>query len=90
MYLDFAELQALNRSPMYMKDWIFKLDDFLQVASPRDTLSHGGTVSHKIALNKARKEYQRYQEQLESNTSSLVEEHFLQITKEIEQVKKKS
>jgi hypothetical protein len=28
MYLDFAELQALHRKPMYMKEWIAKLDDF--------------------------------------------------------------
>ena len=32
MYLDFAELQALNRKPMYMRDWIAKLDDFLRVS----------------------------------------------------------
>jgi hypothetical protein len=38
LYLDFAELQALSRNPMYMKDWIAKLDDFLRMAS-RDTLS---------------------------------------------------
>lgn len=39
LYLDFAELQALSRNPMYMKDWISKLDDFLRMAS-RDILSH--------------------------------------------------
>ncbi|MEZ5314880.1 MAG: virulence RhuM family protein [Chlamydiales bacterium] len=56
MYLDFAELQALHRSPIYMKDWIVKLDDFLRVATPREILSHAGKVSHKIALDKARLE----------------------------------
>ncbi len=54
MYLDFAELQALNRSPMYMKGWIAKLDDFLKVATPRDTLLHAGKVSHQIAIDNAR------------------------------------
>jgi len=46
LYLDFAELQALSRIPMYMKDWIAKLDDFLRMAS-RDILSHTGKISRK-------------------------------------------
>ena len=41
LYLDFAELQALDREPMYMKDWVAKLDDFLRMAA-RDILSHSG------------------------------------------------
>ncbi len=45
MYLEFAELQALNKTPMYMKDWIVKLDDFLRVATPRNILSDAGKVS---------------------------------------------
>jgi virulence RhuM family protein len=40
-YLEFAELQALNRRPMYMADWIAKLDDFLQL-SDRQILRHAG------------------------------------------------
>ena len=49
MYLDFAELQALHRKPMYMKDWIAKLDDFLRI-SERDILTHAGTISSETAL----------------------------------------
>lgn len=90
MYLDFAELQALNRSPMYMKDWIAKLDDFLRVATIRDILSHAGKVSHKSALDRARQEYQKYQEQYKGDDLSPVEVHFLQTVKEIEQVEKQS
>ena len=90
MYLDFAELQALNRNPMYMNDWIAKLDDFLQVATTRETLSHAGEVSHQVALDKARKEYQKYKEQLKSESFSLVERHFLQVVKEIKQIEKES
>jgi hypothetical protein len=41
MYLDFAELQALNRKPMHMRDWITRLDDFLRI-SDRDILTHAG------------------------------------------------
>ncbi len=52
MYLDFAELQALNRRLMYMKDWIAKLDDFMRL-SERDILTHAGKISHDAALAKA-------------------------------------
>ena len=53
IYLDFAELQALNRKPMYMKDWIAKLDEFLKV-SERDILTHAGKISHEAATSKRR------------------------------------
>lgn len=86
VYLDFAELQALNRNPMYMKDWISKLDDFLKVTTARDILSHAGSVSHHIALDKAQAEYRKYQDQLKSVQLSLVEEHFLKAIESIEQI----
>ena len=82
LYLDFAELQALSRRTMTMKDWIAKLDDFLRTAS-RDILSHSGKVSHEEALDKARAEYAKYQQQL-LETPSLVEQHFLEAIKEVE------
>jgi hypothetical protein len=44
-YLEFAELQALEHKPMYMKDWIAKLDDFLKL-SGRQLLTHAGKISH--------------------------------------------
>ncbi len=59
LYLDFAELQALNRTPMHMRDWIAKLDDFLRL-SGREVLQNAGTVSHEQALTKARGEYERF------------------------------
>jgi len=52
MYLELAELQALNRKPMYMKDWIERLDDFLKMTG-NDILQHAGTISHEQALKKA-------------------------------------
>ena len=58
-YLEFAELQALNRTPMYMRDWIAKLDDFLRL-SGREVLEHAGKVSHAQALDKARGEYEKF------------------------------
>ena len=82
LYLDFAELQALSRIPMYMKDWIAKLDDFLKMAS-RNILSHAGKISHEEALDKARVEYSKYQQQI-VDEPSLVEQHFLEAIKEFE------
>src|SRR3989344_232227 len=84
MYIDFAELQALSLNPMYMKDWIVKLDDFLRVTA-REILSHAGTVSHEAALDKAREEYAKYQHPF-LDAISPVEHHFLEAVKEIEQV----
>ena len=57
-YLEFAELQALEKWPMYMKDWIVKLDDFLKL-SDRDILGHAGSVGHYQVLAKAHSEYKR-------------------------------
>lgn len=84
MYLDFAELQALNRKPMFMKDWIAKLDDFLRI-SERDILHHSGTISHEAALEKARLEYKKYQQQL-IDTPAPVEGHFFEAIEEAKQI----
>lgn len=86
LYLDFAELQALEHKPMYMRDWITKLDDFLRMAA-RDILSHPGKISHEMALDKAWLEYSKYQQQL-TDVLSPVEHHFLKIVKGIEKIGK--
>ena len=86
LYLDFAELQALEHKPMYMRDWIARLDDFLRMAA-RDILSHPGKISHEMALDKAWLEYSKYQQQL-TDVLSPVEHHFLKIIKETEKIGK--
>ncbi|MEI6214158.1 MAG: virulence RhuM family protein [Desulfuromonadales bacterium] len=58
-YIEFAELQALNRKVMSMRDWITKLDDFLKL-SDRELLDHAGTISAEMAKAKAECEYERY------------------------------
>ena len=58
-YLELAEVQALNRQPMYMRDWIAKLDDFLRL-SGRDILKHAGKISHEQAVKKAELEFEKY------------------------------
>ena len=59
MYLDFAELQAINRKMMYMSDWIVKLDSFLQF-NEREILNDAGTVSAEIAKAFAENEYENF------------------------------
>ena len=61
-YLEFAELQALNRQPMTMAGWIAKLDDFLRL-SGRELLTHGGRVSHADALQHAQQQYDLWRKQ---------------------------
>ena len=76
MYLDFAEMQAEEHRPMYMKDWINILDDFLRI-SRKDILTHAGKISAKLAKEKADQEYDRFKERTK-NTLSPVEIHFLE------------
>jgi len=83
-YLELAELQALNRKPMYMKDWVERLDDFLKMTG-NDILQHAGTVSHQQALKKAKEEYEKYKEQTKNELTE-AEKHFV---KQIESTTKK-
>ena len=61
-YLDFAELQALERRPMHMRDWIAKLDAFLR-AGDREILEHAGHVSAEEASKKAEMEFEKFDQQ---------------------------
>ncbi len=74
-YLEFAELQALNRKPMYMGDWVSRLDDFLRMAG-NEVLDNAGSISHDQALTKASAEYEKHRE-LHKNDLSEVEKHFI-------------
>lgn len=86
MYLDFAELQALNRKPMHMQDWIAKLDDFLKLTG-RDILTHAGKLAHDKALEKAHTEYEQYRKKL-LNEPSHIERQFLEAIKKTKQIEK--
>ena len=85
MYLDFGELQARSRKPMYMRDWIAKLDDFLRL-SDREILTHAGKVSHETALAKAETEFEKYRA-LEAAKPGVVEKHFEEAVKKLKQLK---
>ena len=58
-YLAFAETMAQQQTPMYMKDWISRLDRILQL-NDRELLSHAGSISHEMAVEKSKIEYQKY------------------------------
>ena len=76
LYLDFAEMQAEEHRPMYMKDWINILDDFLRI-SRKDILTHAGKISAKLAKEKADQEYDKFKERTKNDLSP-VEIHFLE------------
>jgi hypothetical protein len=62
-YLSFAELQARNRNPMYMSDWVKKLHDFLTL-NDKEILEHAGKISTKMAKELAETEYEKYRQKM--------------------------
>jgi hypothetical protein len=65
-YLEFAELQALQRKPMYMKDWIEKLHAFLTL-NDREILEHSGKIGHEQAEQFALDEYEKFRTKIIKN-----------------------
>lgn len=61
-YLAFAETMATQRTPMYMKDWITRLDMIVSI-NGRELLTHAGKISHQMAKDKSELEYKRYKEE---------------------------
>ena len=87
LFLDFAELQAKSHTPMYMKDWIQKLDDFLKL-SGKELLNHAGTISAEVAKLKADTEYDKFKARSLDRLSQ-VEIHFIEnFEKERKKLKK--
>lgn len=62
-YLSFAELQARNRNPMYMSDWLKKLHDFMTL-NDREILEHAGKISAKLAKELSESEYEKYRKKM--------------------------
>ena len=65
-FLEIAEIQALDRTPMYMADWIMQLDTFLKMTN-KDILQHSGNISHQKAIEKAHTEYGIYKEKIKNS-----------------------
>ncbi len=79
-YLEFAELQAIRQQPMYMKDWIEKLDDFIKM-SGSELLNSAGKISHDQAKTKAELEYETYRERTKLDLTP-VEKDFIDSLKD--------
>lgn len=75
-YIEVAEIQAMSQTPMYMSDWIKRLDEFLKMTG-KDILEHAGKISHDKAIEKAHDEYEKYKEKTK-NELSRVEQDFIE------------
>jgi hypothetical protein len=83
-YLAFAETMAQQQTPMYMKDWIARLDGLLQL-NGREILTHAGTISHQMALEKSELEFQKFK--LEQRSIEK-EQSLREIEEDIKKIKK--
>lgn len=83
---EFAEVKALNWRPMYVTDWIAKLDDFLKLAE-RDVLAHAGRVSHEAAVAKAELEYDRFAT-VRAALAGPVDQDFHQAIRHVKQIER--
>ena len=84
-YLDIAEVQALNHEPMYMRDWLETIDDYLKLTR-REILTTKGRISHKEAIKKAHMEYDKYKKKQEDLLSP-VEQDLMNSIAKLEQIK---
>ncbi|MFI3165666.1 MAG: virulence RhuM family protein [Bacillota bacterium] len=78
-FFDLAELRAMRREPMYMKDWVVEIDDFAQRYG-QGVLIGGGSISNKQAIIKADQEYEKYKK-LEDELLSPVEKEYIDALK---------
>lgn len=83
-YLDVAEINALDRHPMTMKDWINELDSFLKMTR-KDILKGTGTISHKEALGKAHREFDKY---MQKHLTIAEQDYLEMLNKEVEEIDK--
>lgn len=83
-YLDIAEVRALNHEPMYMKDWLETVDEYLKMTR-KDILTAKGSVTHIQAVEKAHREYVKYKQKQEEQISP-VEQHFIESIRELEKI----
>jgi len=82
-YLAFAETMAQQHTPMYMKDWIERLDSIIQL-NGRNILTHAGKISHQLAKDKSSQEYEKYQKVRRKNEQ---ESSFEELAEDIKKLK---
>ena len=77
-FLEIAEIQALDRTPMYMADWVKQLDGFLKMTN-KNILQHSGVISHQKAIKKAHQEYDIYKEKIKNRITQVEKDFIKQI-----------
>lgn len=82
-YLAFAETMAQQRTPMYMSDWIQRLDAILQL-NGRELLTHAGKISHEMALKKSGEAFEMYQR---AKMALEKEQHLKELEADIQRLK---
>lgn len=88
MYLDYAELQAIEQNCMTMQDWVKELNYFLTM-NRKDILKDSGRISHEEAIHHAKKEYNKYKDRIALKPSE-VELHYLESIKDLEMLDTKN
>ncbi len=83
-YLDIAEINALDRHPMTMKDWINELDTFLKMTR-KDILKDSGKISHEQALKRAHEEYDKY---MQTHLTTAEQDYLEMLSKQVEEIEK--
>jgi len=86
-FLEIAEIQALDRTPMYMGDWVKQLDNFLALTN-KDILQHAGTVSKPQAIAKAHSEYALYKEKTKNRISQVERDFIKRLDNKSKELKK--
>lgn len=83
-YLAFVETMAQQQMPMYMKDWIERLDNILQL-NGRELLHHAGKISHDMAVKKSQEELDKFRDKLKSIEK---EQSIKELEEDIKRIKK--
>ena len=86
-YLEFAEIQAIRQTPMYMANWIAKLDDFIKMTGG-EVLTHAGKIATKIAEEKATIEYNKFQKNNVNKTSPVEIDYIDFVEKQVSPLQK--
>jgi hypothetical protein len=86
-FLEIAEIQALDRNPMYMSDWLIQLDHFLKLTN-KNILQHSGTVSHQQAIKKAHTEYAHYKDRIKNQISRVERDFIKRLDNKTKELKK--
>ncbi|OQY04471.1 MAG: cell filamentation protein Fic [Bacteroidetes bacterium 4572_117] len=86
-FLEIAEIQALDRTPMYMTDWVKQLDIFLKMTN-KEILQHSGLICHQKAIEKAHTEYEIYKERTKNRITQVEKDFIKQLDNKTKDLKK--